>query len=61
MIDGLSCLANRLGECVVLIVVAPLPVVVHLDEMSQGSPGAEELPFGIVALDFSRERLCHGP
>ena len=60
MLDGFSGLANRLGEGVVLIVVTVLPVVVHLDEMSQCPPGGEELPFGVVALDFGRKRLCHG-
>jgi hypothetical protein len=29
--------------------------------MAQGAPGAEELPFGILALDFHGECLGHGP
>jgi hypothetical protein len=29
--------------------------------MAQGAPGAEQLPFGILALDFHGERFGHGP
>ena len=61
MIDGLPRLADRLGEGVLAIVGLPLAAVVELHQMAQGTTGAEELPFGILALDFHGECLGHGP
>ena len=61
MIDGLTRLTDRFGESVVLVVGAPSAVVVHLDQMSQCAPGAEKLLFGVVALGFGCQDLCHGP
>jgi hypothetical protein len=29
--------------------------------MAQGAPGAEQLPFGVLALDFHGERFGHWP
>jgi hypothetical protein len=60
MIDGLPSLANRFGKSFFLFVEeAPLALLVHLDEMSQGAPGTEQLPFGVVALDFRGAGFGH--
>ena len=61
MIDGLPRLADRIGERVLAIEGLPLAAVVELHQMAQGAPGAEELPFGILALNFHGEGLGHGP
>ncbi len=60
MFDGVPRLADRLGKCVLLVVESPLSLVIHLDEMNQGLPGDEKLPFGIATLDFDCEGLSHG-
>lgn len=55
MLDGLACLADRLGKRLFLFVVhAPMALVVHFDEMSQCAAGSEQLPLGVIALDFGR-------
>lgn len=59
MFDSLPRLADRFGERLFLIVVAPLPVVVQLDEMSQSAPGAEQLAFGVHPLNFGGQQLGH--
>ena len=61
MIDGLSGLTDRVGERVLTIEVFPLAAVVKLHQMAQSAPGAEELPFGILALDFHGQCFCDGP
>jgi hypothetical protein len=61
MFDGLSRFADRLGESILFVVMAPLSTVIHLDEMTQCATGAEELLFGITALDFDGEGLGHRP
>ena len=61
MIDGLSRLPDSLSKSVLAIEGLPLAAVVELHQMAQGAAGAEELPFGILALDFHGEGLGHGP
>jgi hypothetical protein len=60
MIDELPGLTDRVGKSVLSIEVFPLAAVVQLDQMTQGATGAEELPFGIYALDFRGVCLGHG-
>jgi hypothetical protein len=61
MIDRLPRLADRLGEGVFAIEGLPLAAVVEFHQMAQGAPGAEELSFGVLALDFHGECFGHGP
>jgi hypothetical protein len=61
MIDGLSRLSDSLGKSVLAVEGLPLAAVVELHQMAQGATGAEELPFGVLALDFHGEGLGHGP
>jgi hypothetical protein len=59
MFDGLSRFANRLGESILFVVMAPLSIVIHLDEMAQGATGTEQLLFRIMTLDFGGEDSGH--
>jgi len=59
MFDGLSGFANRLGKSILFVVMAPLSVVIHLDEVAQGATGAEQLLFRIMTLDFGSEDSGH--
>jgi hypothetical protein len=59
MLDGLPRLADRLGEGVLFVEVFPLAAVIQLHQMTQGTAGPEQLPFGILALNFDGERLGH--
>jgi hypothetical protein len=61
MIDRLPRLTDSLCKSVLAIKGLPLAAVVELHQMAQGTTGAEELPFGILALDFHGECLGHGP
>src|ERR1700761_1972632 len=62
LLDGLPSVAHSLGErFFFFIIVAPLPVVVHLDEMRQRPPGAEQLPLGIAALGLNGQGFGHDP
>src|SRR5208283_1623903 len=61
MFDGVPRVADGFGKRLFsFVIVPPAAVVVHLDEMSQGAPGAEELQLGIVALSVDCNGLRHG-
>ena len=59
MVNGLSRLADRPGEYILFIEAAPLPAVIHRDEMIQCLARAEKLPFGFLAVAIGRECLGH--
>jgi hypothetical protein len=57
-IDSLSRFADCLGKNLLLIEALPLPAVIKLNKMRQGTARAEKLPLGNVQLGC--ERLGHG-
>jgi hypothetical protein len=62
LLDGLPRFADRLGEGFFLfIIMPPLTAVVQFDKVSQCPAGGEQLPFGVLALDFRGRAFGHGP
>ena len=59
MINGLSRLTDRRGEYVFFVKAAPLPAVIHIDEMTQCLARGIKLPFCMLTLDVGRARLGH--